>query len=71
MEQSQQEEMAPHWAVGAFIQGGERAPRADTPFTAQITGFLLTSVPNEVDPTCNICRFKLLAWPTKMAIPKP
>lgn len=70
-QQSQQEEMAPRWPVGAFVQGGERAPRADTTFTAQITGFLLPSVPNEVDLTCNICKIKLLAGPTNLAIPKP
>ena len=70
MEQSQQEEMAPCWPVGAFVQGGEQAPRADTTFTAQITGFLLTSVPNEVDPTCNICKIKLLAGPTNLVVLK-
>jgi len=53
--------------VGAFVQVEERAPRADTTFTAQITGFLLTSAPNEVDPTCNICKIKLLAGPTNLA----
>lgn len=70
-EQSQQEEMAPQWPVGAFVQWGERAPGADTAFTAQITGCLLTSVPSEVDPTCNICKIKLLAGTMNLAVPEP
>lgn len=70
-EQSQQEEMAPCWLVGAFVQGEERGPRADTTFAAQITGFLLTSVPSVVDPNCNICKIKLLAGPTNLAVLKP
>lgn len=41
------------------LQGGERAPRADTTLTAQITGFLLPSVPYKVDPTNTICKTKL------------
>lgn len=36
-EQSQQEEMAPCWLVGAFVQGGEKAPRADNRFPLDIS----------------------------------
>lgn len=70
-EQSQQEVMAPPWPVGAFVQWEERAPGADTTFTAQITNFLLTSVPSEVDPVSNICKIKLLAGPINLTTLRP